>query len=215
MSWPEVTFFYPPEVEAAYYAGTLFWQWFDKYPPLTPERPDGHYLFRDRMIFRKKGKLGRDMPHSGPMTGACYFPELYMGMKYLDAGYEAMVYHRKVEDPVCFDKACELFGDTDGRTEGGEFIAPNKEEGGRCPDLIIFKPGDKTISFRRMQRQNESPTKAQPDRFPKIEKFLEDRLRKSLIPEALHDATHPELFPPLPPGKWIQFARVVEEPGLP
>jgi hypothetical protein len=58
MSWPEVTWFYPPEVKASYYAGTLFREWFDKYPPLTREKPNGHYLFRERM------KFGRDMPRS-------------------------------------------------------------------------------------------------------------------------------------------------------
>jgi hypothetical protein len=70
--------------------------------------------------------LGRDMPHSGPMKGACFFREFYMGMQYLDAGYEAMVYHRKVDDEVCFQKACELFGGADGCTARGRFHCPKQ-----------------------------------------------------------------------------------------
>jgi hypothetical protein len=208
LSWPEVTFLYPPEVEAAYYAGTLFRQWFDKYPPLTPERPDGHYLFRDRMIFRKKGKLGRDMPHSGPVKAPCFFREFYTAMQYLDAGYEAMVYHRKVEDPVCFEKACELFGGN----EAGESIVPNWERKGRCPDLIIFKPGRKLFRFVECKGQKESFTKPQVARFEEIESQLfTEYLGKEA--RALHDPAYPQLFPPLPPGKWTHIARVVEEPG--
>jgi hypothetical protein len=75
MAWSEVTWFYPTEIKAAYYAGTLFREWFNKYPPLSAANPNGHYLFRDRML------LGRDMPHSGPMKGACFFREFFMGMQ--------------------------------------------------------------------------------------------------------------------------------------
>lgn len=55
----------------------------------TPTKPNGQYLFRDKMLF------GRDMPYSGPMKGACFFREFFVGIQYLDAGYEAMVYHRQ------------------------------------------------------------------------------------------------------------------------
>ena len=57
MAWPEVTWFYPTEIKAAYYAGTLFREWFNKYPPLSPANLNGHYLFRDKML------KGRDMSH--------------------------------------------------------------------------------------------------------------------------------------------------------
>ena len=70
-----------------------------------------------------------------------------MDMQYLNAGYEAMVYHRRVEDEACFQKACELFGDADGCMDAGDFIVQNDEIGGRAPDLIVFKPGTKLFRF--------------------------------------------------------------------
>src|ERR1700730_2800572 len=156
MAWPEVTWFYSPEIKAAYYAGTLFREWFNKYPPLSVAAPNWHYLFREKMLH------GRDMPHSGPMEGACFFREFFMGMQYLDAGYEAMVYHREVEDAVCFRKACELFGDADGCTDAGKYIVPKDETGGRAPDLIVFKPGTKLFRFVESQRREfyATPAKA-------------------------------------------------------
>jgi hypothetical protein len=186
MAWPEVTWFYPAEVKAVYYAGTLLREWFNKYPPLSAANPNGHYLFRDKML------MGRDMPHSGPMKGACFFREFYMGMQYLDAGYEAMVYQREVEDGVCFRKACELFGDTGGCAVAGKFIVPNDETGGRAPDLIVFKPGTKLFRFVECKGKGENLTQAQPARFTGIEEYL----NASLAPgtEALFDPAHPKLF---------------------
>jgi hypothetical protein len=143
---------------------------FNKYPPWSAANPNGDYLFRDRML------LGRDMPHSGPMKGACFFREFYMGMQYLDAGYEAMVYHRKVDDEVCFQKACELFGGADGCTAAGDFIVPNNEIGGRAPDLIIFKPGTKLFRFVECKGKDEHFTQPQPTRFTAIEKYLNTSL---------------------------------------
>jgi hypothetical protein len=205
MEWPEVTWFYPPEVKAAYYAGTLFSEWFNKYPPLSATKPNGHYLFRDKML------LGHDMPHSGPMKGACFFREFYTGMQYLDAGYEAMVYQRKVEDELCFQKACELFGDIDGCTDAGKFIVPNDETGGRAPDLIVFKPGTKLFRFVECKGKGENFTQPQPARFTGIEEYL----NASLAPgtEALFDPAHPKLFPPLSAGHWIHVARIIEAPN--
>jgi hypothetical protein len=203
-AWPEVTWFYPTEIKAAYYAGTLFREWFNKYSPLSAANPNGHYLFRDKMLF------GRDMPHSGPMKGACFFPEFYMGMQYLDASYEAMVYHRKVEDELCFLKACELFGDTGGRDDAGRFIVPNGERGGRAPDLIVFKGGTKLFRFVECKGKSERLTKRQPERFARIEEYLNKSLGTGA--RALSDPAFPQLFPPLSEGRWIHVARIREEP---
>lgn len=204
MAWPEVTWFYPTEIKAAYYAGTLFREWFNKYPPLSPANLNGHYLFRDKML------KGRDMPHSGPMKGACFFREFYMGMQYLNAGYEAMVYHRRVEDEACFQKACELFGDADGCMDAGDFIVPNDEIGGRAPDLIVFKPGTKLFRFVECKGKDEYFTQPQPKRFTAIEKYLNTSLEPGS--KALTDSAHPKLFPVLSEGRWIHVARIIEEP---
>jgi hypothetical protein len=159
MRWPEVIWFYPPEIKAAYYAGTLFREWFKKYPPLAPTHPKGHHLFRDRMF------SGRDIPHSGPIKYCSYFHEFYVRTQYLDAGYDVLFYQRKVEDPVCYRKACELFGDVDGCTDAGQFIVPNREDGGRAPDLIVFKPGTKLFRFVECKGKYERFAKSQPKRF--------------------------------------------------
>jgi hypothetical protein len=203
-TWPEVTWFYPPEIKAAYYAGTLFRKWFKKYPPLMPTTPNGHYLFRDKMLH------GRDMPHSGPMKGACFFREFYVAMQYLDAGYEALVYHREVEDKLCFLKACELFGDTGGRTDAGKFIVPNDETGGRAPDLIVFKPETKLFRFVECKGKKENFTQPQPARFTAIEDYLNKSLGTGT--GALFDPAYPQLFPPLSAGRWIHVAQVIEAP---
>jgi hypothetical protein len=203
MAWPEITWFYPPKIKAAYYAGTLFREWFNKYPPLSGSNPNGHYLFRDRML------KGRDMPHSGPMKGACFFREFYMGMQYLDAGYEAMVYHREVEDELCFRKACELFGDAVGCRNAADNIVPNDETGGRAPDLIVFKPGTRLFRFVECKGRVENFTLSQPKRFTDIEKYLNGPLGPG--GEALCDPTHPKLFPPISEGCWIHVARIIEE----
>jgi hypothetical protein len=205
MAWPEVTWFYPAEIKAAYYAGTLFHEWFNKYPPLSSANLNGHYLFRYKML------KGRDMPHSGPMKGACFFREFYMGMQYLDAGYEALVYHRRVEDEACFQKACELFGDADGCTDAGEYIVPNDETGGRAPDLIVFKPGTKLFRFVECKGNGENFTQTQPKRFTDIERYLNKSLPTGAT--ALSDPAFPELFPPLPEGRWIHVARIIEQPN--
>ena len=203
MAWPEVTWFYLPEIKAAYYAGTLFREWFNKYPPWSPTTPNGHYLFRNRM------RLGHDIPHSGPIRDPGFFHEFYTGIQYLDAGYEAMLYQRKVEDELCFLKACELFGDADGCTDAGQRIVPNDETGGRAPDLIVFKPGTKLFRFVECKGKNESFTKSQPERFAGIEEFLNGSAIASNGP--LFDSAYPQLFPPLQKGQSIHVARLVPE----
>jgi hypothetical protein len=205
VKWPEVTWFYPPEIKAAYYAGTLFREWFKKYPPLAPTHPKGHHLFRDRML------LGRDIPHSGPIKYCSYFHEFYLGTQYLDAGYDVLFYHRKVEDELCYRKACELFGDADGCTDAGQFIVPNKEDGGRAPDLIVFKPGTKLLRFVECKGKYEKFAKSQPKRFAGIEEYLNNC--SALKTGPLFDPAYPELFPPLAVGQWIHVARLIPKPS--
>lgn len=203
MAWPEVIFTYPKEVRAAYNAGTLFREWFKKYPPCSSNNPNGYHLFRDKM-FR-----GHDMPHSGPIKYCSYFHEFYVGIQYLDAGYDVLFYQRRVEDEVCFRKACELFGDVDGCTAAGDRIFLNKEDGGRPPDLIVFKTGTKLFRLVECKGPTEGFTKSEPSRFAAIEDFLKNSSVAKIGP--LFDPAYPRLFPPLPAGQWTHVARLMPQ----
>jgi hypothetical protein len=57
-----------------------------------------------------------------------------MGTLYLDAGYEALFFYRKVEDEVCHQKAVSVLGGN----LAAQFITPNDETGGRAPDLLVL-----------------------------------------------------------------------------
>jgi hypothetical protein len=124
---------------------------------------------------------------------------------------DVLFYQRKVEDEVCYRKACELFNDADGCTDAGQFIVPNKEDGGRAPDLIVFKPGTKLFRFVECKGKYEKFAKAQPSRFAGIERFLNESSVAKTGP--LFDPAYPQLFPPLSNGQWIHVARLIPALG--
>lgn len=114
MAIPEVRYSYPPTLRASYNEGKLFNAWCKRYK--------GHYLFCDKMF------LSHQIPHSGPLKNTFFFHELFIGTKYLDAGYEVLFFYRQVEDQASYRKASEVLG-----SSAAEFIAPNAEKGWPSP----------------------------------------------------------------------------------
>ena len=180
-------FKYDPAVEAMYDEGKQFTRWWDQYC--------GHFLFCRRMLGSK------EIPHSGPLRHTYFFNEFFIGTQYLDAGYEALVFYRKVEDEACYQKVTELFGGI----AAAQFIAPNGEKGGRAPDLIIFDPRTNNFRFVECKREIEQFTKPQVGRFVGIERYLNT---SSVAGKVLSNPNREDLFPPLAPGEWIHIARI-------
>ena len=121
---------YPSELRARYREGKLFREWYELHR--------GTLLFSDRML------ESRQIPHSGPVRDAWFFHELFLGIRYLEAGYGALFYYRQVDDAACYLKACEILGDE----AAAQFIAPNSERGGRAPDLLIDDPRSLVLPLR-------------------------------------------------------------------
>ena len=151
-----------------------------------------------------------------PAQRVCYFHEFYAGLQYLYAGYEVMVWYRAVEDRICYEKACELFGGPlheQGNSIAGKFIAPNGEREGRAPDLIVFDPATLCFRFVECKGKREKFTARQVERFqdieshlnkifPNGERLLDNPRRRDLFPEVPKTRKQP------PPHKWLHIARL-------
>jgi hypothetical protein len=145
----------------------------------------------------------RQIPHSGPVNGKPLgFGELLVGMKYLDAGYEALFLYRDNEDRVAHQMLCDLVG---GASAGRE-IAPNGEKGGRPPDLLVVDRPTRRFRFVECKRPREGFTKTQPRKFAAIEDLLNSSCARDQV---LEDERNHELFPLLPEGRWIHIVRLV------
>jgi hypothetical protein len=125
-----------------------------------------------------------------------------MGTLYLDAGYEALFFYRKVEDEVCHQKAVSVLGGN----LAAQFITPNDETGGRAPDLLVLNPLTKHFRFVECKGKCERFTKSQKGRFAEIERYLNS---SSIASNVLSDSGREDLFPPLAAGQWIHIARLV------
>jgi hypothetical protein len=170
---------------------------------------------------------GMRRPFSGLRTGGCFLVsiafawfwihlmpyvirrrecnELLTGIRYLDAGYEALFFYRQVEDERGYQKAFELLGGT----EAAEFITPNSESGGRAPDLLVFDPKTNRFRFVECKAPSEPFTERQPQRFTAIEQYLNQTAKRH--GPVLSDPQRLELFPILAEGRWIHIARVGPE----
>lgn len=188
-NWPEETCTYPACLREEYREGKLFRKWFEKY--------EGHLLFSERML------TSRQIPHSEPREPRG-FHEFYMGTLYIDAGYEAMSFYRRVEDEASYAKVCELVGGE----AVAQFVAPNSENGGRAPDLIVFEPATSRFRFVETKGKSEPFTMSQVNRFTGIETHL-NQVSPPLPQPLCGPDTH--LLPPLASGRWIHVARLVAE----
>lgn len=189
-AWPEATYTYPPGLREEYQEGRLFQRWFKKY--------QGHLLFCERMF------TSRQIPHSGPLKEARGFHEFFMGTLYIDAGYEAMCFYRRVENEACYEQVCKLLGGD----AAAQFVAPNSERGGRAPDLIVFELQTSRFRFVETKGRTESFTRSQVDRFTGIEAYLNGV--SPPLPQPL-SGSNSHLFPPLSAGRWIHVARITAE----
>lgn len=189
-TWPESRIEYPAALRSEYREGRLFRRWREQY--------QGHFLFTQRM------RQSKQIPHSSALDNAMFFHELFMGTRYLDAGYEALFFYRQVEDQACYDKAEELLG---GRA-AAQFITPNGETGGRAPDLLVFDRKTGAFRFVECKGKTEPFTSRQVARFKAIEDYLN---RWSRYRRPLEGPEHPDLFPRLSAGQWIHIARLVKQ----
>jgi hypothetical protein len=193
MPWPEVHHTYDPALREAYYAGTIFSQWRERYK--------GHLLFCSYM------NRSRQIPHSGCISRPQGFGELLMGMRYIDAGYDASWYYRDNEDSIAHQLLCELVGGA----AAARIIAPNGERGGRPPDLLVVHRETRRFRFVEIKRPGEGLTTTQPTKFPAIEALLNRNCNRSRC--VLTDSSQPTLFPPLAEGQWIHLVRLAPAPA--
>jgi hypothetical protein len=184
---PESTCAYPRGRRDAYREGKLFRHWVETY--------------RGRMLFCDHMWDSGQIPHSGPVRDAFFFNELFLGTRYLDAGYEVLFYYRQVDDETCYQKLCELLGGT----VNAQFVAPNSEAGGRAPDLLVFDPQNGRFRFVECKGRSETVTRRQLERFASIERYLANL---GTCPPALADAHNTILFPRLSKDRWIHVARL-------
>jgi hypothetical protein len=188
MPWAEVHYTYDPALRDGYYAGMLFSQWRERYK--------GHLLFCSYM------NGSHQIPHSCRIPRPQGFGELLMGMRYIDAGYDASWCYRDNEDTIAHQLLCELAGGS----EAARIIAPNGEPGGRPPDLLVVHRETGRFRFVEIKRPGERLTATQPTKFPAIEALLNrncDRSRRLLT-----DPSQPILLPPLAEGQWIHIVRL-------
>lgn len=188
MRWPEVAYPYPAHLKAAFLNGTLFREWYRTY--------EGKLLFCAKML------TSRQIPHSGPIKNPMFFHELFLGTQYLDAGYGALFFYRRVEDEACYAKAYELLG---GKV-AAQFITPNSEKSGRAPDLLVFEPSTGRFRFVECKGETEPFTLNQTRRFADIERYLNSNPPPN--PKPLSDSRNEKLFPSLGPGQWVHIARL-------
>lgn len=184
----EQSYLYPKELLIRYRKGKLFCEWCQKYS--------------DALLFCERMFTSRQIPHSGPIHRTWFFNELFLGTQYLDAGYGALFFYREVEDQQCYRKACEILGGE----EAAQFITPNNESGGRAPDLLVYDLRSLRFRFVECKNPKERYTENQPNRFRKIEEYLNKNLPKGSKP--LTDMKYEMLFPILPSGQWIHVARL-------
>ncbi len=143
------------------------------------------------------------IPHGGPLKNAMFFHELYMGTRYLDAGYEALFFYRRVEDDRCYQMAEMLLGSP----AAAQIITPNSERGGRPPDLLVFNPKTGAFRFVECKGRSEPFTPRQEGKFRFIERYLNETGTGRSDP--LADPSRRDLFPDLSKGQWIHIARLV------
>ena len=126
--WNErtVKFRYPAGLRDMYRKGNLFRQWYEQYK-------EEHFLFDERML------KSRQLPCDGPVKDAIGFHELFAGMRYLDAGYDALWYYRD----KAREKAKELLGGDAAVTK----LITNLESHPQPPDLLVFCPKTKRFRF--------------------------------------------------------------------
>jgi hypothetical protein len=185
---PEVRLTYASDLRRAYRRGELFPKWRAQY--------SGHLLFAPRML------TSQQVPNGRPVRDAHFFHELLVGMLYIDAGYEAIVWYRKAQDPLCHRKLCELLGGAD----AGEFVGSSYEKGGCGPDLLVFHPTTGAFRFVECKGKTERYTSPQLGRFEAIERYLASGSHRH---PPLHDVSTPDLFPPLAANRWIHVVRLV------
>ena len=184
-SWLEVINTYNADLKSSYYEGSLLPKWRKDYA--------GSFLFCKEYM----DKSLQIPPHM--RRG---FNELFVGTKYLDAGYDALLWCRRGECKTCFQKAGELLGDR----AAEQFLTT--EEGGRPPDLLVFDTP--TGRFRFVEcKGKESFTHRQVPKFTEIENYLNHISRARA--ELLTDSRDEKLFPALSPSQWIHIARVLPE----
>ena len=187
---PEVRITYASHVRCAYRRGVLFPKWWKRY--------SDHLLFVPRML------TSQQVPNGAPVRDAHFFHELLVGMRYIDAGFEAIVWYRKAQDPLSHKKLCELLGGA----AAGKFVGSSNESGGCGPDLLVFHPTTGAFRFVECKGKTERYTSRQLGRFEAIEKYLASR---SYHHSPLYDAKMPGLFPPLAATRWIHVVRLVPE----
>lgn len=177
-----------PEEKIAYREGKLFRQWYELYK-------EGHLLFDEKML------KSRQIPHSGPVKNPIGFYELFVGIKYLDAGYDAIWYYR--------DKAREKAKELLGGDAAAKEIITKYEYKPQPPDLLVFCPKTKRFRFVECKGKNERLTKSQEEAFPKVERYLNKNRPPCGV--ALADPRREDLFPPLASHQWIHIVRLVPD----
>jgi hypothetical protein len=191
VNWVErtVKFPYTAELRVEYRKGKLFRQWYEQYR-------DGHLLFYEEMF------MNAHFPHSGPMNDAFGFHELFVGIKYLEAGYDALWFYR---NEACEKKAKELLGGD----AAFKKIITNLECGPQPPDLLVFCPETNRFRFVECKDKNEPFTPRQKEFFPEVEDYLSKN--RPPCERALADPSREGLFPPLPADQWIHVVRLVPD----
>lgn len=195
--WPQVNCSYPRELKKRYDKENEFDHWFVKYY--------GHWPFHESIL------NSNQIPHSHrapefSKTGSRGFNELYMAIRYLDAGYEVHCGYRSENEHQCdrsYKMAVEVLGEAHTSVLG-------LGKGPEPPDLLVVQPGTCKFRFVECKGPSEAPTKGQVKRFLEIEEALNSN--PPPCGEPLSDPMREDLFPHLDPGRWIHVVRVVPMP---
>jgi len=179
---------YPAALQDEYRKGTLLRQWYERYR-------EGHLLFYEEM------KNSDILPYSAPVKDAFGFNELFVGIKYLDAGYEALCHYRN----EAREKAKELLGGD----AAVKKIITNFESYPQQTDLLVFCPKTNRFRFVECKRKSEKFTKRQEEFFPEVENYLNKN--RPPCERALADPSREDLFPPLLADQWIHIVRLVPD----
>lgn len=119
--------------------------------------------------------ISGQIPHGEPLPkDKRFFPEFFVGTRYLDAGFDVLSFYRAAEHKPSYEKAKDLLGGT----EAIEFINPGDESKGRPPDLLVFNQAGQ-FKFVECKRKNEKLTDSQIIHFPRIEEYLKENCAPS------------------------------------
>jgi hypothetical protein len=190
--WTEVEYRYSSELKERYDNDNEFDHWFVKYMGRWPFHPS---ILNSKQIPHS---------HSAAVKDHRFFNELYMSMRYLDAGYEVHLFYRGKEcgSDESYKKAVEVLGNA-------YKTILRFGKGGEPPDLLVVQPGTTKFRFVECKGPSETPTENQIAFFRHIEESLDNS--PPPCGEPLSDPSRPRLFPPPPEGhlhRWINIVRV-------